>query len=384
VLTQLVNAAELKVVFGYPGADFYIAPSVLFLPYLTIFMIVYVTEGTLMAQRLIIGAMATLGLYIYLSHLTALQCNWAGYTISQGPTADSMDYLLRQSQHTMAGTILAQTLDFFLIPIFFQRLRNLRCRMFFCIVGALMLTQIVDTFVYTSAVYWGEQQWWLHINSSYIAKAVATVWLSILATIYVLRIEKDIPGEGRGTLDIILAFFGSYGKAQTLQQHIREWEGRYRMVVENASDMILLLNHKGIILDANFAAIRIFKKRFRKDLLGQNFPELVFDRRNKPIDWGKYAPELPPEDTDDAAPNIQHLSCIARTEGTNVELDLAMTGINVQKQMMLIVFGRDVTEDNRLSREKEELREQLAHAQRLESIGKLAGGVAHDFNNYPG
>ena len=98
VFTQIVSASELKVVVGYPGLDFYISQTVLFLPYLAALMMVYITEGTLSTQRLIIGAMATLGFFIYISHLTSTQCNWVGYSISQGPTADSMEYLLRQSK----------------------------------------------------------------------------------------------------------------------------------------------------------------------------------------------------------------------------------------------------------------------------------------------
>jgi signal transduction histidine kinase len=381
VFTQVVSSAELKVVMGAPGADFYIAPTVLFLPYLTALMIVYITEGTLAAQRLIVGAMAVFGFYIYIVHLTITQAQWPGVSISQGPAADSLEYLLHQSQLTMAGTVLAQSLDLFLIPIFYQRLRNMKCRIFISVLGSLMLTQIVDTFVYVSACYWGTPQWWLYINSSYIAKSFATVWLSVLASVYLTRIEREMPGEGRRALDIVLAFFGGYGKALALQENLREWEGRYKMVVENASDMILLLSREGKILDGNFAAVRIFKLRSRNELLGGMFSDMIVDMDDRPVRWSDYAKSFKIEDTSDG-PHIHRLACHAVFSSEKVDLDIAMSAIEVAKTPMFIVLGRDVTEQNRLAHEKEELIIKLAHKQRLESVGELAGGIAHDFNNF--
>ncbi|MBM4053742.1 MAG: response regulator [Planctomycetes bacterium] len=51
------------------------------------------------------------------------------------------------------------------------------------------------------------------------------------------------------------------------------------------------------------------------------------------------------------------------------------------KIIKYLAIKEDITEIKQSQIERDELREQLYHAQKLESVGMLAGGVAHDFNN---
>jgi len=380
LFTQFVSAAAIKVSVGIYGLEFYIGHTVLFLPYLAALLLVYLTEGTLAAQRMIVGVIVAFGMFFYLVTLTRLQCDWMGFAISQGIAADSLQYLLNAARTSITGATLAQILDLFLLAIIFQRLRNAKCSLFVCVLGALICTCIIDSFVYLAVTGWTQSYWWVHINNSFFIKTIASIWLTVLISVYMHKVEKNIDVQERSSLDIVFAFFGGYGKAKALERDLREWEGRYRMVVENASEAIFLLDDSGHIIDANLAAIEVMGGKSVNSVFGQELLHILKDEQGDPVK--ALVESSNPFGIEEEAKIIRFNAFIGVDPKTRRNLNIALSALNFENEIMLLLLARDVTEESKLAKEKVKLGEQLAHSQRLEAIGKLAGGIAHDFNNY--
>ncbi len=146
-------------------------------------------------------------------------------------------------------------------------------------------------------------------------------------------------------------------------------------VIEGTTDAIYVKDRESRFLLVNRATSRMANKR-PEELLGHN-------------DTAIFAPET-------AEAGMQHdraLMAARTTETREDELTLA-TGerrsvittegpVLDDRGEVIGLFGiaRDVTERKRAEEERAKLREQLLHSQKLETIGRLAGGVSHDFNN---
>ncbi len=72
---------------------------------------------------------------------------------------------------------------------------------------------------------------------------------------------------------------------------------------------------------------------------------------------------------------------ILRKDGSRLSIIKTVKRIQLKGQERLLECFVDVSERKRAEQERESLQSQLSQAQKMESVGRLAGGVAHDFNN---
>jgi PAS domain S-box-containing protein len=69
-----------------------------------------------------------------------------------------------------------------------------------------------------------------------------------------------------------------------------------------------------------------------------------------------------------------------KKDGTVLGVEVAAHRVRLNGRMVILELGNDVSERKRATRERKAMEVQLRHAQKLESIGQLAAGIAHEIN----
>lgn len=147
----------------------------------------------------------------------------------------------------------------------------------------------------------------------------------------------------------------------------------YRALFDLSPSAIALEDEHGTILDANPALCRIMGYT-REDLIGANIRTLV-----------------PPEALPDVEANLAkilagdvlfHVVTNVRKDGGRVSLELHERLVTLPEgTRCVLVIANDVTERVKAEQALHRIEQQMFLAQKMDSLGLMAAGVAHDFNN---
>ena len=150
-----------------------------------------------------------------------------------------------------------------------------------------------------------------------------------------------------------------------LEESVRQRDLRFMRLIENASDLITIVDLNGVITYQSPSIERMlgFETSY---VLGKTLQSLIHPDDLESVESGLLAASR-------SAPMPARFGFRLKNRA-GLWRDIAGIAKGIPEEQQIVINARDITEEHVLA-------QQLRQSQKMEAVGQLSGGIAHDFNN---